>query len=39
MSRSGKTDRCSQTYTPTPPPPPSHLGQVTASHLGEGYIS
>jgi hypothetical protein len=36
MSRSGKTDRCSQTYTP---PPPSHLGQVTASHLGEGYIS
>ncbi len=21
------------------PPPPSHLGQVTASHLGEGYIN
>jgi len=35
MSRSRKTDRCSQTYTP----PHSHLGQVTASHLWEGYIN
>ena len=42
MSRSGKTDRCSQPYTlplSPDPPPPSHLGQVTASHLGEGYIN
>ena len=34
-----KNDRCSQTYFPLIIPPPSHLGQVTASHLGEGYIN
>ncbi len=38
MSRSGKLTSAHK-HTSPPIIPPSHLGQVTASHLGEGYIN
>jgi hypothetical protein len=38
MSRSGKLTAAHK-HTPPPRTPPSHLGQVTASHRGEGYIN
>ncbi len=38
MSRSGKLTAAHKHTSPSSYPP-SHLGQVTASHLGEGYIN